>query len=89
VLGLGVAAATRLRRLQRRGDPHPDRLLPAEPATAAGIARAHWSALPPSPLGPRSDLILTWTGSELAELIASTGQQRSTAGIPSGRWGIE
>ena len=70
VLGLGVAAlvltvgvvvserATRIRTTC---------CLP-EPATAAGLARAHWSMLPPSPLGRRSDPILTWTGNELLEL---------------------
>ena len=70
VLGLGMAAvvltvgvvlsegATRIRTTC---------CLPG-PATAAGLARAHWSVLPPSPLGPRSDPILAWTGNELLEL---------------------
>lgn len=36
--------------------------------TASELSRAHWSALPRSPLGPRSDPILAWTGHELFEL---------------------
>lgn len=36
--------------------------------TAAELARYHWSSLPPSPLGPRSQPLLTWTGRYLIEL---------------------
>src|SRR5262245_7407310 len=45
-----------------RGGPRPG------PATAGQLARAHWSALPRSPLGPRTAPILAWTGNELIEL---------------------
>lgn len=38
------------------------------PASAAGLVRSHWSVLPSSPLGPRSDPILAWTGYGLLEL---------------------
>jgi hypothetical protein len=38
------------------------------PATAGALLRSHWSALPPSPVGPRSDPILAWTGVELLEV---------------------
>ena len=70
VLSLGVAAVALPVGIAVRDGPTriwSECCLPA-PATAAGLARAHWSVLPPSPLGPRSDPILTWTGNELVEL---------------------
>jgi hypothetical protein len=41
---------------------------PPHPATAGELARGHWSVLPTSPLGRRSDPILAWTGNDLLEL---------------------
>ena len=38
------------------------------PVTASELSRAHWSALPRSPLGPRSDPIVAWTDPFLIEL---------------------
>jgi|SRR6266567_2094297 len=55
-----------------------------EPATAAGLARAHWSVLPPSPLGPRSDPILTWT----AATISLHGRPPRSASLISGQRAI-
>jgi RNA polymerase sigma-70 factor (sigma-E family) len=42
--------------------------IPPQLPTAEELAHARWSAMPPSPLGPRSDPILAWTGSKLLEL---------------------
>lgn len=36
--------------------------------TATQLTRFRWSALPSSPLGPRAEPILTWTGHELLEV---------------------
>jgi hypothetical protein len=45
-------------------------LLPATPAgpTSAQLSHFRWSSLPPSPLGHRSDPLLSWTGRYLIEL---------------------
>ncbi len=62
-----------------------------EPATAAGLARAHWSVLPPSPLGPRSDPILTWTAATIS-LHGRPPHQALPADIARwlrGHWKIE
>src|SRR5689334_17381003 len=36
--------------------------------TVAQLTHFRWSSLPPSPLGPRSQPLLAWTGRELIEL---------------------
>jgi hypothetical protein len=69
-----------------------------DPVTAGELSHFHWSALPPSPLGPRSNPILTWTGSKLIELGGvndgmtqydgavfdpATGRWRAMARIPN------
>lgn len=41
---------------------------PPYPVTASELSGAHWLALPRSPLGPRSDPILAWTGQQLFEV---------------------
>src|SRR5262249_34078026 len=37
-------------------------------ASAAELSRSHWSTLPQSPLGRRSNPILAWTGKDLLEV---------------------
>jgi hypothetical protein len=58
--------------------------------TAAQLAHFRWSSLPPSPLGSRSQPLLTWTGKELIELggIKNHMQQLDGAAfVPAtGRW---
>jgi hypothetical protein len=58
--------------------------------SAAQIARFHWSALPPSPLGPRVVPIVTWTGKYLIELGGfkkNSSQYDGAAYDPAtGRW---
>ena len=52
----------------------PPGLFPAHPGqppsgpSAAQLTHFRWSALPPSPLGPRSEPVLAWTGQGLLEL---------------------
>jgi hypothetical protein len=47
----------------------PAHAVPVSPGpSAAQLAHFHWSTLPPSPLGPRSQPLLAWTGKELLEL---------------------
>lgn len=57
---------------------------------AATLARYHWSGLPPSPLGHRSQAIVLWTGRELIELggVARGSTARDGAAyVPAtGRW---
>lgn len=67
--------------LSKEARPLPTTCCMPRPATAAELARAHWSVLPPSPLGPRSDPILAWTGNELLELggVRNAVQQRDGA----------
>ena len=78
----------------------PNRQSVASGPTAAQIARYRWSALPSSPLGPRTSPLLTWTGSELIEIggpgprgtsplaaaayTPATGRWRTIAPLPSG-----
>src|SRR5579859_2792205 len=58
--------------------------------TAAQLTHFRWSSLPPSPLGPRSQPLLAWTGKELIELGggAQHAQQLDGAAfVPAtGRW---
>lgn len=82
VLGVAaVAAATFalppiIRSLSHgRSSPAPTANQPPGP-TAAQLSRFRWSALPPSPLGPRSQPLLAWTGKYLIEL----GGQRGLTG---------
>jgi hypothetical protein len=64
----------------------PSGLFPARPQSAPGgpaagqLSRFRWSALPPSPLGRRSQPVLAWTGGELIELAGPNGP----ASAPSG-----
>ncbi len=58
--------------------------------TAAQLARFRWSSLPPSPIGPRSQPLLAWTGRDLIELGGSdrVGTQDDGAefDLATGRW---
>ncbi|MHB1875381.1 MAG: Kelch repeat-containing protein [Streptosporangiaceae bacterium] len=59
--------------------------------TVAQIARYGWSALPSSPLGPRTSPLLTWTGRELIEIggpgAPGTSPLAAAAYTPAtGRW---
>jgi hypothetical protein len=67
VAALAVAAAPIIHAL---APPRP--VPPTSPGesgpSAAAIARYHWSTLPPSPLGARSNPVAAWTGKELLEL---------------------
>lgn len=58
--------------------------------SAADLARFRWSALPPSPLGPRSNPLLAWTGKELIELggikKGSTQNDGAAFDVATGRW---
>lgn len=58
--------------------------------SAAELARFRWSALPPSPLGPRSGPMLAWTGTELIELggtrKGSSINDGAAFDIGTGRW---
>jgi hypothetical protein len=61
--------------------------------TVAQIARYRWSALPPSPLGPRTSPLLTWAGNELIEIggpgAPGTSPLAAAAYTPAtGRWRI-
>lgn len=57
--------------------------------SAAQLAHFRWSGLPPSPLGPRSQPVLAWTGKELVEL-AGPSKSASLVGAAydpaTGRW---
>jgi hypothetical protein len=48
--------------------------------TAAQLAHFRWSSLPPSPLGSRSQPLLTWTGKELIELGGIKNHMQQTDG---------
>ena len=48
--------------------PAPPRWPATSGPSASRLARFRWSSLPPSPLGPISNPVLAWTGSELIEL---------------------
>src|SRR5215472_12590410 len=58
--------------------------------TAKQLTHFRWSALPPSPLGPRSEPLLTWTGKELIELGGIKNHMQQTDGaafVPTtARW---
>lgn len=58
--------------------------------SAAELSRFRWSALPPSPLGPRSQPLLTWTGKDLIELggirKGSTQNDGAAFDATTGRW---
>jgi len=87
VLAVAVAAAVApaLVRALGSGQPGPAAvkhivgLFPARPSPspagpgAAQLSRFRWSALPPSPLGARSQPILAWTGKVLLEIGGQTG----------------
>lgn len=66
-------------------------LLPAQPgSTAAQIAGFRWSRLPASPLGPRTQPLLAWTGRELIELgglrKGGTTDEGAAFDPATGRW---
>ena len=98
---LGIAAVTTaglaLRAAQRTPIRSSCACRPPYPVTASELSRAHWSALWRSPLGPRSDPIVAWTGQELFEVGGtwngvlqrsgavfdpSAGHWRRIAGVP-------
>jgi len=58
--------------------------------SAAELSRFRWSRLPASPLGPRSQPLLAWTGSELIELggmrKGSTISDGAAFDIATRRW---
>lgn len=59
--------------------------------TATQLTRFHWSTLPASPLGNRSDPLLTWTGRELLEIggndsAGHTTQDGAAYDPGTGRW---
>jgi hypothetical protein len=57
--------------------------------TAAELSRYRWSALPPSPLGPRSSPLLAWTGRYLIELSRGTVSSTDDGAVfvpATGRW---
>jgi hypothetical protein len=60
------------------------------PATAGELAHSHWSALPPSPLGPRSAPILVSAGGQLLELGGSRNGHAQSEGaafnVSERRW---
>ena len=66
----------------------PDQTEPGP--TAAELARFRWSDLPASPLGPRTQPILAWTGKELLELgglkDGSTTYDGAAFDPADGRW---
>jgi hypothetical protein len=60
-------------------------------ATSSSVSAAfHWARLRPSPLGPRSQPILAWTGKELIELgglrRGNTTQDGAAYNPATGRW---
>jgi hypothetical protein len=67
-------------------------LPPGKPTgpTAAQLSHFHWSSLPPSPLGTRSDPLLTWTGRYLIELAEADNEHPTAAGaayeVATHRW---
>ena len=67
---------------------HPGR--PGSGPSAAQLSRFRWSALPPSPIGPRSQPVLAWTGKELLELggvkNGSTASDGAAFDPATGRW---
>jgi hypothetical protein len=78
--GLGTATTDRTPVVPRSGlFPARPQLAPSGPATGQ-LSRFRWSALPPSPLGQRSQPILAWTGNELIELAGANGPIDSASG---------
>jgi hypothetical protein len=72
--------------------PAHQRPEPTGPA-AAQIARFRWSDLPASPLGPRSQPLLAWTGQDLLELGGLKGLNGTTTAddgaafnLATGKW---
>lgn len=80
VRGLGAGGPETAPRLPPSGIfPVRPRTGPSGPATAE-LSRFRWSALPPSPLGRRSQPILTWAGNELIELAGPNGPADAPGG---------
>lgn len=60
----GSSVAMALFRAPRHPAP-PRAMAPVASATAAQLAAGHWSLIPASPIPPRADALMVWTGNEL------------------------